>query len=1077
MTDVQIVIEQKSKGNALKETKEELQGMAKAAKATDKSLDALGMSAKDIDKSFDRANEEIEAMRRGSKTTTESLDGYNRMMKRVSDNKMAKSLDKSNKEIKEMRQGTKDAANTTAQWGAAMKRAGDKAREAAAATDKLKREVQQASQKAMAAERNTKKFTRGLSNLATEAKEAGRGIDKLGKEVDQTEKKISAARRAANKLGNALKEGLADGFSEAVFAAGDFIKEADKAFKGFNKGMLEVKTLAPEMSQETFGRMQMDVLALGTEIGRLPEETIPALYQALSLGIDEDNALAQVELAAAAAKAGVAELETTMTTGQSVVNAYGGELISLEEVYDIMFTAVKNGALTFNDMNATLSNVTSIAGESRVSFQDVAAALVVMTRQGDSAAEATELLGLLLGQLGTDGTAAAAAFSESAGQSFRSYIEEGGNLAGALKLMEDQADRTGVTLGAMIGGSSPFYRDTQAARAALELTGVNMEVLEEQTIETNNAFGSMGEASEVMGDAAVLQSDIAAAAWAEFKIEFGRAISGISTEAAKGATVFAKMFSGNYGRQIEGQTEAIIEQALSIEELIAVGQKLTEQEGNLGSGLLGVDDEITDGIEKVLTLIAAETDSLEEFQAAAAEATTVMKDFDNELTDVIEPLGVSTEEFYNSAKAASRAAYEQELWNAALDQGVKGYIYAGEMAEGYSDRVYDLAVRTGEAEQLQEQMARTQGQLALEMPIVTEVVEEEAEAVDELTAAFSEALAQQEALITSTARYFDMALNATGALETMEMALYNAAVAANAPIEVLEVLAANLDGVDAEMIATAVAFDKQQKAADMAALAMSTYSLTAEETAKAQQLFQDGLVNSTAGAAQWIGQMGLADESLATTRENFLDAKLGVDELTGAIGTIPPVVETEVIIDETDAVRRIQALKYEIDSMIAKLGAAELGLPAGAGSTGSGNNNGAPSTPGDGPSNPGGNQNPDTFASGGYIRGGIPGRDSVPLLATPGEFVIREKAARQLGPQILGQINRSGAIPATSSFNSVSSGAGGPSPAGAGNGQNGNVFNDNARYVVVVDNNDRAAIVAAMIDERRQAALNEFWSM
>lgn len=50
------------------------------------------------------------------------------------------------------------------------------------------------------------------------------------------------------------------------------------------------------------------------------------------------------------------------------------------------------------------------------------------------------------------------------------------------------------------------------------------------------------------------------------------------------------------------------------------------------------------------------------------------------------------------------------------------------------------------------------------------------------------------------------------------------------------------------------------------------------------------------------------------------------------------------------------------------------------------------------------------FAEGGKVTGGVPGKDSVPALLTPGEFVVNAPAAKRLGPQFLEAIN-TGRVP------------------------------------------------------------------
>lgn len=51
------------------------------------------------------------------------------------------------------------------------------------------------------------------------------------------------------------------------------------------------------------------------------------------------------------------------------------------------------------------------------------------------------------------------------------------------------------------------------------------------------------------------------------------------------------------------------------------------------------------------------------------------------------------------------------------------------------------------------------------------------------------------------------------------------------------------------------------------------------------------------------------------------------------------------------------------------------------------------------------------YAAGGTITGGVPNRDSVPILAMPGEYVIRASSARSVGTQTLNHVNQTGQLP------------------------------------------------------------------
>lgn len=162
-----------------------------------------------------------------------------------------------------------------------------------------------------------------------------------------------------------------------------------KEFAVFEKGMLEVFTLLPGVSKREMGKMTADVLKLSRTMGLLTTDIVPALYQAISAGVPKENVIKFMEVASKAAIAGVTSLETAVDGLTSVINAYGKENMTAKKAADIMFTTVRLGKTTFEELAASLYNVTPVAAAVGISFEDVTAAIAALTAQGVPTAQAT----------------------------------------------------------------------------------------------------------------------------------------------------------------------------------------------------------------------------------------------------------------------------------------------------------------------------------------------------------------------------------------------------------------------------------------------------------------------------------------------------------------------------------------------------------------------------------------------------------------------------------------------------------------------------------------------------------------
>ncbi|MCA9924061.1 MAG: phage tail tape measure protein, partial [Anaerolineales bacterium] len=406
---------------------------------------------------------------------------------------------------------------------------------AADATDHLDDEIDQLEHTAEQLDSSTTDAAQAADKLDDELESVGKTANRAESDI---EKMADSLDHAGNEmegmsfLTEALAEGvggfLTDVFEEGLEVVWEFTQESVEAFQDFDKGFREVMTLLPGESAEFRAELEDDAKALAVELGRLPEEVLPSIYNALSAGVPPDNVIDAVRVSSDAARAGVADLEGTLTLGLGTMNAQVKGVDSLSDVYDQLFFTVKNGVITLPEMNGMMSEVTSIAGEAGVSMQDISAALITMTRQGDSAAEAGELLTITLTQLATAGTTMSNTFEAAASTSFRNFMAEGHTLGEAMQLLQEHADNTGEALGDILGGGSPFFRDTQAARGALELTGRNLNTLVEFSERAEEAIGSMSGAAAEMGESAALNSEKAAASWEIMKVSIGEQLKPLS---------------------------------------------------------------------------------------------------------------------------------------------------------------------------------------------------------------------------------------------------------------------------------------------------------------------------------------------------------------------------------------------------------------------------------------------------------------------------------------------------------------------------------------------------------------------
>ena len=360
-----------------------------------------------------------------------------------------------------------------------------------------------------------------LGSLGKLFVEIGADTKGLKKGLDGAESQINAFGGKVKKTGAAIGAGMSKtgrgmtaGITLPLVAAGaGFIALSGKA-ANFENQMNEVFTLMPGMSAKAMDAMTKDVLDFSKEMGTLPEEAVPALYQAISAGVPKENVFDFLTVANKAAVGGVTDLETAVDGITSVVNAYGSDVVDAAEASDLMFTAVKLGKTNFDELSRSLFNVIPTASALGVEFGDVTAALAAITAQGTPTSVATTQLRQLFVELSKDTGKASSAFKEIAGVGFADFIAQGGNVQDALVIMEQAADANGVSLQNMFGS-------VEAGNAALALTGKGAEALTRNIEEMGKSPGATEEAFTTMSKGAAYSMKLLKAEFSAAMITIG----------------------------------------------------------------------------------------------------------------------------------------------------------------------------------------------------------------------------------------------------------------------------------------------------------------------------------------------------------------------------------------------------------------------------------------------------------------------------------------------------------------------------------------------------------------------------
>ena len=340
----------------------------------------------------------------------------------------------------------------------------------------------------------------------------------LGK-VGAVGKKFEALGQDMNRVGGQINKV----FAGIGVAAGAVATKAIGEFRAFEDGMNEVFTLLPGITSEAMDQMSADILTLSKEIGKLPEDVIPSLYNSLSAGVPPGNVFDFLETANKLAVGGATDLGTAVDGLTTVVNAFGSDIISVGEASDIIFTAVKGGKTTVEELSNAMFNVAPIAASMGIAFGDVTAATATLTAAGTPTSVAMTQIRAALSELAKPTSKVSKLFTELTGQSFEEFIAGGGNMKEGFDIIKAGAEAQGKPLAEFVGS-------VEALGAIQTLTGKGSEKFAAELEAAGNAAGAT-EAAFTQGASGIgLVLDKIRAAINVFVIEIGQKLAPVLLE-------------------------------------------------------------------------------------------------------------------------------------------------------------------------------------------------------------------------------------------------------------------------------------------------------------------------------------------------------------------------------------------------------------------------------------------------------------------------------------------------------------------------------------------------------------------
>ena len=214
--------------------------------------------------------------------------------------------------------------------------------------------------------------------------------------ADNTAANLEASRQRMLGGLNTLSN-VALGMGTAVSAA---LGSSVKAAADFDSALHEVSANAGLNAAE-FKKMHDGILAIAKDgnVRDTPAQLAKGLYQVVSAGFTGQKALDVLHESAIGAAAGLTDTQTAGSALTTVLNSGIKGIDNERQAMDVLLKIVEQGKMKFPELANNIGKVVPTAASFGISMQDVGAALVAFTRQGQPVARATTDLTNLMSKI------------------------------------------------------------------------------------------------------------------------------------------------------------------------------------------------------------------------------------------------------------------------------------------------------------------------------------------------------------------------------------------------------------------------------------------------------------------------------------------------------------------------------------------------------------------------------------------------------------------------------------------------------------------------------------------------------
>ena len=317
------------------------------------------------------------------------------------------------------------------------------------------------------------------------------GIERARKKTNRFNKAQKQIKQVGIAVGRVARHGvrLVGTMAKVSGAVAGVGALAIREFGQFEMSVARIQTLLePGVSaMEQFGDQ---IQRNSVRFGQAAEDTSNAVFQAISAGIDasKESVSSFSDVVGEAATGGFTRMETVVDGLTTVMNTYGLSVDEARNVSDAFFVANKLGKTTFEELSASIGRAAPTAKALGVSYEELLAATVGLTKAGISTSETMSSLKAAFANIAKPSKEAQDA-AKDLGIDFSIAALKSKGLAGFLEELTKKAGGSAEAQTALFGSVEAFNAIAQlTSETGLKDFHIAMASLENRSGATKKAF-------------------------------------------------------------------------------------------------------------------------------------------------------------------------------------------------------------------------------------------------------------------------------------------------------------------------------------------------------------------------------------------------------------------------------------------------------------------------------------------------------------------------------------------------------------------------------------------------------------